>query len=401
MNSIGVMHLIDTLDVGGAELMAVNIANCLPIDRFRPFICTTRRSGPLADKIASHVTHLNLARRHRFDLSAVKRLVRFLAENNIRLLHAHGPAIFLAKVAAMCLPDRTLIWHAHYGGLISRHGRASLLRRAVARATVITVNEELAVWARANLRMPVDRIHYLPNFAIESDPSEPARDLPGSPGFRIVSVANVRPEKDYETLIRAFATLSARLPKAQLLLVGAASDHSYARKIADLVAQLRLNECVSFMGPRDDVHAILKACDVAVLSSNAEGLPMALLEYGTAGLATVATKVGQCPKVLDDGRAGVLVSPSSPDELAHALEDLISSQEKRHSLGQAFQTYVRREFGAEKAIAQLCEIYENSLNPATLQNSRGRDRKNAVSEANVLSAKPSRAFVGHVSTGKD
>ena len=77
------------------------------------------------------------------------------------------------------------------------------------------------------------------------------------------------------------------------------------------------------MGPRNDVPAILRACRIGVLSSASEGLPLALLEYGKHGLAAVSTAVGQCPEVLDNGYAGVLVPASSPDQFSDAIVGLL------------------------------------------------------------------------------
>ena len=173
--------MIDTLDVGGAELMALNLANHLPRKRYRPYLCTTRRSGPLLAKVRSDVICLDLKRRNRFDLLALKRLVDFVREHEIQIIHAHGPSLFIAKVVTSCLPGKSLIWHAHYGGIASQNQRTRLYRLACSGATVIAVNEELADWARNRLGVPTHRVHYLRNFAVGCEASSPASDLPGAP----------------------------------------------------------------------------------------------------------------------------------------------------------------------------------------------------------------------------
>src|SRR5438876_11120160 len=89
------------------------------------------------------------------------------------------------------------------------------------------------------------------------------------------------------------------------------------------------------------VHAMMsrryKACDVGVLSSRSEGMPLALLEYGMNGLPSVATRVGQCAEMLDDGRAGLLVPPAAPEPLAKAILALLQSPEQRAELGGRFR----------------------------------------------------------------
>jgi glycosyltransferase involved in cell wall biosynthesis len=359
VNPIGVLHVIDTLEVGGAERMAVNLVNCLPRERYRPYLCTTRRSGSLVTKVRSDVTLINLARRNRFDLAPLKRIADFVRKHDIRLLHAHGPALFFSKVTTICVPGTTLIWHAHYGGLPSQNWRAVLYRLACTGATVITVNEELAIWARERLCVPAARVHYLQNFVEKPDSERRASDLPGESGFRVACLANIRAEKDHLTLLRAFATVVRRFPRAHLLLIGAPSNQNYYGLVLKCVADLGLSGQVSFLGPVEDVYDVLKACDVGVMSSATEGLPMALLEYGVAGLPTVATRVGQCPPVLNDGKAGILVDARSPKALAGALEDLLESPERRQVLGEAFRDHIGRNYATSTAVGQLCRIYDD------------------------------------------
>src|SRR5918999_1889196 len=93
-NRTGVMQLTDTLGAGGAERVAVNLANLLPRERYRMYLCTTRRDGPLAGLVADDVGRLCLARRWRFDYRAFGRLVDFIREHKVQILHAHGTALF-------------------------------------------------------------------------------------------------------------------------------------------------------------------------------------------------------------------------------------------------------------------------------------------------------------------
>jgi glycosyltransferase involved in cell wall biosynthesis len=127
------------------------------------------------------------------------------------------------------------------------------------------------------------------------------------------------------------------------------------------VARLRLEGNVTFLGQVDDVASILRASDIGVLSSVSEGLPLTLLEYGWAGLPAVATSVGQCPEVLDQGNAGILVKPGAYDELAAAIQHLLSSAERRHASARRLQDFVRKAFDPAVIVNQICRIYETVL----------------------------------------
>jgi len=75
----------------------VNIANHLPQDRFRSYLCSTRAEGPLVEAIAPRVARLALYRSGRFDVGAVRELSIYMYENQVRILHAHGTSLFSCR----------------------------------------------------------------------------------------------------------------------------------------------------------------------------------------------------------------------------------------------------------------------------------------------------------------
>ena len=370
MSEVGVMHVLDTLALGGAERAAVNLVNELPRDKYRPYLCTTRREGPLREAVAACVGRIALERKNRFDHGAIRRLVDFIRNQKIEILHAHGSTLFVAAWAAWFPPHPIVIWHAHYGRVALEDHRAWAHRIALRRAGgVITVNQQLAEWCGRRLAFPVERIWCIPNMvrAVETGLGTP--DLPGVPGSRIVCVANLRAEKDHLNLVRAMALVVRRHPAAQLLLVGAHSDPAYSASSAYFeavkreVAQNSLERNVTFLGQRQDIPALLQGCDVGVLSSKTEGLPVSLLEYGMAGLPVVATRVGECEEVLDRGRAGILVPSQSSAELASALLSLLQSPERRALLGERFLQRVKKLYSAASIMKQVCRAYDVVLPP--------------------------------------
>jgi glycosyltransferase involved in cell wall biosynthesis len=359
---VGVMQVIDTLDVGGAERVAVSLANRLPPERFTSHLCTTRYEGMLSADVAGHVHRLSLRRRATFDLLALRRLVAYTREHDIRLLHAHGSAVFVATLASLLAPRVSVVWHVHYGRF-AVDGHAKLLHRALRLrvAYAIAVSEPLAVWASGRLGFGPDRVAYIPNFSDLTARSSHPPALPGSPGERVICVANFVPEKDHLTLVRAVAMVARERPGIQLLLVGRDENREYARAVRREVEALGLSGNVTLLGQRSDVGFLLCSSDIGVLSSTAEGLPLALVEYGEASLPVVVTDVGQCADVVANGAAGALVPPRSPDALAAALLNLLASPERRAHLGGLLHSRVRAVYNAESVLRQVCSVYERLL----------------------------------------
>jgi len=361
MSLIGVMQVVDTLDVGGAERVAVSLANCLPRDRYHSHLCTTRREGPLSALIAQDVGRLALNRRRTLDLAALWRLARYIRKHGIQVLHAHGHASAIAVAAARLSLHPRVIAHFHFGRLASENRRPMALRLAARLIDgAIVVNEQLEAWARERLGISPERVWYIPNFVVLNNGGA-ATSLPGLAGKRLVCVANIRPEKDHATLLRAMAVVLKSVPDAHLLLAGAVSDASLARTLKELAAELNVAPHVTWLGPREDVAAVLRACDIGVLSSSSEGLPLALIEYGMAGLAAVATNVGQCGEVIEYGKGGRLVASGDPEALAEAIGGLLHNTKARRELAARFSARTRATYSVEAVLPRICNVYETVM----------------------------------------
>jgi len=150
-------------------------------------------------------------------------------------------------------------------------------------------------------------------------------------------------------------------PAAHLLIAGAPLDPSLAGTLRREVANLALESNVTFMGQVQHVTSILPHCDIGVLSSISEGLPLTLLEYGWAGLPAVATSVGQCPEVLDHGKAGILVKPGAAEELAGAIRQFLRSPDRRRTTGSRLRDFIQKTFDPTAIVNQICRIYDTVL----------------------------------------
>jgi glycosyltransferase involved in cell wall biosynthesis len=374
-STVGVLHVVDALYIGGAERVAINLVNLLPRDRFVPYLCSTRAEGPLSSFVAPHVTRLCLERRGRLDPTALRQFCDFVADRDIRIVHAHASALFFARLASALSRRCSLIWHDHYGR--SDFGdRPAWLYRLATRgvAGVIAVNQTLASWCSGQLHFPKERVWYIPNLVPSGEPTEDSDylTLPGEPGKRLVCVANFRPQKDHPNLLRAMSLAVGQVPGAHLFLVGDSADPAYVAQIRSQISELKLDGAVTYMGPRNDVPAILSGCDIGVLGSASEGLPLALLEYGRAGLAAVATSVGQCPEVLDNGYAGVLVPPGSPEDLGRALVRMLRNGEERAQYAARFQNRVDDIYHPRRILRKVCDVYETVLQADRRAPRRGR-----------------------------
>ncbi len=166
------------------------------------------------------------------------------------------------------------------------------------------------------------------------------------------------PIKDLDTLLRAFARVSAAFDRARLLMVG---DGECRASLEVLAGSLGVADQVRFVGWQSSLPRVYGAVDVAVLSSLNEGTPVAIIEAMAAGIPVVATSVGGVPDVVHDGLTGTLVPARSPERLAAAMRALAEDPGLRQRLGEAARLDARDRFGAKRLVSTVAALYVEEL----------------------------------------
>ena len=359
-----ILQIIDSLEAGGAERMAVNLANALHAAGVPVVLVASRTSGVLQAQLHNEVPFYCLRKTNTLDIKAFKRLKRIVKSHNIDLIHAHSSSFFMATWLKWRLPQLKLVWHDHYGNSEALSTRPKrILKLCVPYFNgIIAVNQQLADWSKNLLKH--HRVKVLPNFVVMTDHKVPTTTLKGQTGKRLLCLANLRPQKDQLTLIKAFNILHRQYPDWTLHLVGKDFKDGYSRELSNKIQELQLQDQVFFYGSREDITHILSQATIGVLSSASEGLPLALLEYGMAGLPIVATAVGDVPKFVNHKESGLLVPSGNETELSNALHHLMVQMQTAKAYGIRLRQKVQYDFSAETAVQQLLEFYKH-LNHAT------------------------------------
>ena len=352
-----VLQLIDSLDAGGAERVAVNIANALSDQTEGSFLCTTRKEGLLKESLSQNVGYLFLNKTKTIDLGAIKKLRNFIKKNSVNIIHAHSSSFFLATIIKVLNPKIIIIWHDHYGNseFLENRKFGALKWCSKYFSHVFSVNKPLQKWAKNVLKFK--NSSYLPNFAV-ANKTLSVTSVKGIYGKRIVCLANLRPQKDHITLLLAFKEVLKTFPDWTLHCVGKDFNDVYSKLIKEKIEEFKLYNSVYLYGSKPDVFNILSQCDVGVLSSKSEGLPLALLEYGFAKLPVVSTNVGECVNVISNAKNGFLVEASSVPELANALKYLIKNKDLRHTFAKVFNKHVEKCYSKNAQIETIIKVYK-------------------------------------------
>ncbi len=190
---------------------------------------------------------------------------------------------------------------------------------------------------------------------IATKPSE-ARKQDDRP--TIVMVANLRPVKEIDTLIRALPSVAARYPDLLVRIVGEGPERS---RLDALVDQLRLKANVEFVGGTSDVGSAIAGAQVGVLTSRSEGFSNAILEYMREGLPVVATNVGGNREAVEDGKNGYLFAVGDSLALANHLIRLLEDPSLARKLGDSGRETLHSKFSIESMVQQHQDLYTSFL----------------------------------------
>jgi glycosyltransferase involved in cell wall biosynthesis len=164
--------------------------------------------------------------------------------------------------------------------------------------------------------------------------------------LRIGMVARLEKHKDHPTLIRAARLLKERRLAFKVQLIGEGTRRA---EYEDLIRDQDVEDCVQLLGMRRDIPNLLEEMDIFVFSAKPdEGLGVALIEAMAAGVPVIATDVGACREVLDEGKLGILVPPENPQQMAEAICRIANSPEKAQFRTNKARERVFRDFTIEK-----------------------------------------------------
>lgn len=167
----------------------------------------------------------------------------------------------------------------------------------------------------------------------------------------VLTLARLAEQKGIGYLIEA----AARVPEALFAVAGDGPERAALEAKAHV---LGLGDRVLFLGHRRDTPDLLASCDLFVLPSLYEGLPVSILEAMASAKPVVATAVGGTDEAVEDGVTGLLVAPSNPAALAEAIRKVLADRPLAERLGAEGRRRVQRRFSAEAVVAGTTEVYE-------------------------------------------
>ena len=360
---------LPSLEGGGAERVVVNLLRGLVERQVQTQLILASAHGSYMDQVPPQVEVVDLGVKH--VRQAIWPLRRLLKEQPPQVLISHLSHANLAAVLAMRplqIPTRLLLvehltMSAYKGTTVKDRLIQPLARWLFKHAdAVAAVSHGAARDLEEQLRMPSESVHVLYNPVVDASLEQKRQEslshswLDASDQPLVVGIGRLTEQKDFGTLIRAYAQI-ANPSSCRLVILGEGEERA---ELEELVRQLGLEERVLLPGFVENPYAWLNRADLFVLSSRWEALPTVLIEALACGVKVVATDCPSGPaEILQDGRWGRLVPMQEEQALAAAMEQALAEQGDSGLLQQR-----AADFSVESAVDQyLALIRELVTNP--------------------------------------
>jgi glycosyltransferase involved in cell wall biosynthesis len=358
--------VLPALEAAGMEAMTARLTRALMGRGHRVGVTCIEHGGVLADQLRAEGVRVAivpaLGLRSMLRAPLLETWLRTIAPD---VVHVHSGAWVKTARAARRAGVPRVVLTAH--GLIGDDTEpwyVPLFHRWAARYSdwVVPVSTSLRDYLARRSKIDTARMRVIPN-SVNTDHFRPRRPTGAlRERLRIASdrlivgiVARLDSVKNHAVLIDAFARVQALIPEAALVIVG---DGPLRGSLESRVRTLGLEKDVHFFGTSTDIAALYGELDVFVLSSNAEGTSMSVLEAMASGICVVATSVGGTPDLLADGASGVLVPPGDSAALAIALCGVLRDPARRQRLADAGRSRAEEHYNERLMVDAYEALYD-------------------------------------------
>jgi len=365
-----VLHVIDSLHLGGAQEVVLNLATCGNKQRFSHDVATMHGRGVYWDRMQAQGIPLHSLSPQKYFPWYAASLPALLLRGGFDILHCHLVASnIIAKPLGRLCRVPVVLNHDHTNDDYRANDRLRLALDTLSNrlaSHIIAVSDSCRRFLIERERVPAEKITLVQN-AIDLRRYSPAcgtrfeaRKALGLPenGTVVAGVGRLNPQKNFSLFIRIAAEVLKRHPQVVFVLAGDGPEEELLRNLA---RECGVAERLRFCGYVSDARQIYLAADVVLMPSLFEGLPMSLLEAMAMRVPVVASALDGIAEVVDDGRDGFLVPSGDAQSFCERVCQLISNPSLAAEIGMAASDKVVRKFSAERMCREVERVYDRFL----------------------------------------
>jgi glycosyltransferase involved in cell wall biosynthesis len=366
-----ILHVIDSLDLGGAQTFLVGLCTHLDRSRYLPEVACMHGRGVYAEAFEKNGITVHSLSPGKFPPLYLPNFWRLMCSGEYDILHFHlFGANLCAKPLAIMAGHPAIIVHDQCNDA-SREKNPLLLaadsfwNRCSNR--VIAVSESTRDYLLDREDLPDDLVTMIPNGIDTEDfrvANESEKDLGrkrlGIPldAFVIGGVGRLVAQKNFALFLEVAARVLAGHPSVLFVIAGTGPQEGALKEKA---ASLGISHRVRFLGHVRDRLALYHAFDALLMPSDFEGTPMVLLEAMSCGLPVVASAVDGIAEVCTNGHDARLLPPGYVAGFAEALEGMLQDDGLRATLGRNARNTILERYEIRHLVRRIESIYEGVL----------------------------------------
>ncbi len=374
---ISVMQIIARMNVGGPAVIVADLMLGLDSSKFEQRLITGYCADNEADYLETVATDVKATRIAGLgrsisplaDARAFLSLVAMIRREKPDVIHTHtAKAGVLGRLAAILAGGDALTVHTFHGHLLHGYFAGWKVRLVIAIEKFLATRTDvlIAVGTQVKEDLIAAGIGRREQYKVF---------FPGLPAPEVLDKNQIRKEigLDAESIYCTFVGRLTQIKRPDRLLDVVAASMQRGLEVQFLVAgegelfeesrerAERENLPVTFLGWRKDIDQLFAASDIAILTSDNEGIPLTLIQAAFAGIPIVAPRVGSIADIVIDGETGFLTSTQA-GAMASALSALVTDDELRYELGSVGKAHAEKYFSLAKSLADHASLYENSQN---------------------------------------
>jgi glycosyltransferase involved in cell wall biosynthesis len=360
-----ILHVVFSLDPGGMENGLANLTQHFDPDEFDTHVCCLEREGSFASRFPKPEQIYTLQKSNGFSIRSLFGLIKLIWRIQPHVIHSHNLGTLIYASTATAQGRWKPILHGEHGQLAGEHSEPRRVRQRMkyfphCRA-LHTVSHSLREhfsefgFAPADFRVivnGVDTERFQPG-----DKKAARRELGLQEDAPTIGMlGRFGPYKRHDLLLKAFEEATARVPDAQLLVVGGSGpEEDNVKRQAN---ESRVADRIWLTGFQDDPRRHYHAMDLLVIPSINEGLSNALLEAMASGVPALCNAAAcGSEEVISPGEDGFITEISTSSGLAKDLADAMSDPARLVDMGRTARKNIEQHFSIEKMVSEYQRIY--------------------------------------------
>lgn len=380
MKKIRVLHIIQNLNIGGLEKIAVELAIALNNEKFETELWALTGTGPLENQLNDKNVIVKIFNYKRYLMPwNIISLRNKIKSSHFDVVHTHSyPPGILGRIAAKLAGVPVIIHHQHTNITSNMTNRQKVLERLASKyitdRIIVCSNDSKKILIKESFGTE-NNISVMFNGVKESfsQPSNTAEDLQKKLNLSkekvIVTVASLTTHKGHIYILKAVPEIVKQFPDVKFIFAG---DGPEKNNLEQFVSKNNIGRYIIFAGNQQDVRPYLEIADIFVLPSLRENMSVSIVEAMSKKLSVIASDLGGNPEIVINNQTGFLVESQNPEQLAEKIIELLKDNSKRKVFGANGYNRFKEYFTFENLVFNIQKLYLAYLNEKTLGNDNNK-----------------------------